>query len=116
MQKSGDRGLTDCHFLGRQNGLDLRQRDIRLLRHQLPDQILMRRQSISFVPAEFGRADTARFAVEPTETDHRADTHAELLRRFRNRGAILLRHHHTCPQILRIRLPHPILASVQYES
>src|SRR5713226_6527991 len=72
----------------------------------------MRRQSISFVPAEFGRADTARFAVEPTETYHRADTHAELLRSFRNRGAILLRHHHACPQILPIRLPHPILASI----
>src|SRR5260370_10697887 len=72
----------------------------------------MRRQSISFVPAEFGRADTARFAVEPTETYHRADTHAEWLRSFRNRSAILLRHPHACPQILRIRLPHPILASV----
>src|SRR5260370_11020251 len=72
----------------------------------------MCRRRISFDAAEFGRADTARFAVEPTETYHRADTHAELLCSFRNRGAILIRHHHACPQILRIRLPHPILASV----
>src|SRR5277367_237524 len=72
----------------------------------------MCRQSISLVAAEFGRTDTAGFAVEPTETNHRADTHAELLRSFRDRGAILLRHHHPRPQILRKRLPHPILASV----
>jgi teichuronic acid biosynthesis glycosyltransferase TuaG len=38
------RSTTDRHFLRRQNGLDLSQRDIRLLRHQLPDQLLVRRQ------------------------------------------------------------------------
>src|SRR5258708_28495340 len=68
-------------------------------------------QSIPLVSAEFGRTDTAGFAVEPTKAYHRADTHTELFRRFRNRGAILLRPHYACPQILRIRLPHPILAS-----
>jgi len=49
MQKSGDRGLTDCHFLGRQNGLDLRQ-VISGCSALIAGQILMRRQSISFVP------------------------------------------------------------------
>src|SRR5450756_3103992 len=47
MQESGDRRLTDRHLLLRQKGLDLCQRDIRLLRHQLPDQFLVRGQSIS---------------------------------------------------------------------
>jgi hypothetical protein len=112
MQKSGDRRLTDRHFLLRQNGLDLSQRDIRLLRHQFPDQLLVRRQSISLVPAEFCRTDTAGFAVEPTEAYDRADTHAKLLRSFRNRSAILRRPNYAYTQILRIRLPHPILASL----
>src|SRR5258707_13695179 len=75
MQKSGDRRLTNHHFLRRQYGLELSQRDIRLLCHQLPDQVLVRRQSIPLVSTEFGRTDTARFAVEPTKADHRADTH-----------------------------------------
>src|SRR5258707_10671172 len=111
MQKSGDRRLSDLHFFCHQDGLELSQCHIRLLCHQLPDQFLVRRQSIPLVSAEFGRTDTARFAVEPTKAYHRADTHTELLRNFRNRGAILLRPHYACPQILRIRLPHPILAS-----
>src|SRR5712664_294206 len=111
MQKSGDRRLTNRHFLRRQYGLELSQRDIRLLCHQLPDQVLVRRQSIPLVSAEFGRTDTARFAVEPTKADHRADTHTEALRNFRYRGALLRRPHHARTQILRIRLPHPILAS-----
>src|SRR5882762_5498367 len=111
MQKSGDRRLTNRHFLRRQYGLELSQRDIRLLCHQLPDQVLVRRQSIPLVSAEFGRNDTARFAVEPTKADHRADTHTEALRNFRYRGALLRRPHHARTQILRIRLPHPILAS-----
>src|SRR5258707_5057721 len=111
MQKSGDRRLTNHHFLRRQYGLELSQRDIRLLCHQLPDQVLVRRQSIPLVSTEFGRTDTARFAVEPTKADHRADTHTEALRNFRYRGALLLRPHHARTQILRIRLPHPILAS-----
>src|SRR5229473_5733443 len=111
MQKSGDRRLTNRHFLRRQYGLELSQRDIRLLCHQLPDQVLVRRQSIPLVSAEFGRNDTARFAVEPTKADHRADTHTEALRNFRYRGALLRRPHNARTQILRIRLPHPILAS-----
>src|SRR5260370_1209999 len=57
------------------------------------------------------RRGDAGFGVEPKKAYHRADTHTELFRRFRNRGAILLRPHYACPQILRIRLPHPILAS-----
>src|SRR5450759_1903872 len=57
MQESEDRRLTDRHLLLRQKALDLCQRDIRLLRHQLPDQFLVRGQSISLVPAEFGRTN-----------------------------------------------------------
>ena len=105
MQKSGDRRLTDRHFLLRQNGLEFSQRDIRLLRHQFPDPLLVRRQSISLVPAEFCRTDTAGFAVEPTEAYDRADTHAKLLRSFRYRSAILRRPNYAYTQILRIRLP-----------
>jgi len=70
----------------------------------------VRRKCISLVPADFGRTDTARFAVEPAEAYHRADTHTELLRNFRNCVAMLPRPHYAYPQILRIGLPHPILA------
>src|ERR1022692_3425132 len=91
MQESEDRRLTDRHLLLRQKGLELCQRDIRLLRHQLPDKFLVRSQSIPLVPAEFGRTDAARFAVQPTEAHDRADTHPKLLRSFRDGGAILPR-------------------------
>src|SRR6266478_5906829 len=84
VQKSRDRRLTDRHLLRRQDGLEFGQRDIRLLRHQFPDQLLVSRQSISLVPAELGRTDAARFAVQPAEADDRADAHSELLRNFRD--------------------------------
>lgn len=112
MQKSGDRRVTDRHLLLRQDGLELSQRDIRLLHHRLPDQFFVRRQSVSLVPAEFGRPDTARFAVEPTEAYDRADTHAKLFRSFRDGSTILRRSNDARTQILRIRLSHPMLASV----
>src|ERR1700686_1899240 len=111
MQKSGDRRLTDRHLLRRQNGLELSQRNIRLFRHQLPDQLFVRRQRISLVPAEFGRTDAARFAVESAEAHDRTDAHPKLLRNFRNRSAVLPSPNYTFTRILRIRLSHPILAS-----
>src|SRR5271167_2760563 len=75
-------------------------------------ELLVRRQNISLVPAKFGGTDTPRFAVKPTEAHDRADTHAELLGNFRNRGAILRRPNYAFPQILRIRLPHSMLAAL----
>src|SRR5262249_4961371 len=88
VQKSRDRRLTDRPLLRRQDGLECGQRDIRLLRHQFPDHLLVSRQSISLVPAELGRTDAARFAVEPAEVNDRADAHSELLRNFRDSSAI----------------------------
>jgi len=100
MQKSGDRRLTGRHLLRRQDGLELGQRDIRLLRHQFPDQLLVSRQGISLVPAELGRADATGFAVEPAEANDRADAHSELLRNFRDRSAILRCPNYALTQIL----------------
>ena len=100
MQKSGDRRLPDRHLLRRQHGLEFGQCDIRLLRHQFPDQLLVSRQSISLVPAELGRTDAARFAVEPAEANDRADAHAELLRNFWDRSAILRCPNYAFTQIL----------------
>jgi hypothetical protein len=56
----------------------------------LPDQFLVRGQSISLVPAEFGRTNAARFAVQPTEAHDRADTHSKLLRSCVSENANLL--------------------------
>src|ERR1035437_10320190 len=115
MQESGDRRLTDRYLLLRQNGLELCQRDIRLLRHQLPDQFLVRGQSISLVPAEFCRTNAARFAVQPTAPHYRADTHSKLLRSLRNSSAILSRSNDARTQIFRIRFRHPCWPPFQHE-
>src|ERR1700681_2394308 len=87
MQKPGDRRLADRDLLLCQPGLELRQRDVRLLRHQLPDQIFMRRQREILVTAKLGRADDTRLSVKPEEAA--ADAHFALLRSFRNGGAPL---------------------------
>ena len=102
MQKPRDRRLADRDLLLCQSGLEFRQRDVRLLHHQLPDQILVRRQREILVAAKLGRADAARFAVKPEEAADRADAHVALLRSFRNGGATLV-----STQILRKWLRHP---------
>src|ERR1700675_3838056 len=107
MQKPGDRRFADRDLLLCQSGLEFRQRDVRLLRHQLPDQSLVRRQREILVAAELGRADATRLSVKPEEAADRADAHFALLRSFRNGGATLDRHHHSSTQILRKRLRHP---------
>src|SRR5258708_33334117 len=94
MQKPGDRRLTDRYLLLRQSGLELRQRDIWLFSHQLPDQILMRCQSEPLVTTELGCAAATRLAVKPQKAHNRADAHATLLRSFRNSSAILNRAAH----------------------
>src|SRR5258708_33817267 len=73
VQKSGDRRLTDRHLLRRQDGPEFGQRDIRLLRHQFPDQLFVSRQSISLVPAYLDRTDASRLGVRHAKADDRAD-------------------------------------------
>src|ERR1700736_4091297 len=51
---------------------------------QRSDTLLIRRQRIFLVPAEFGRTDAARFTVASEETHDGTDPHAKLLRRFRD--------------------------------
>ena len=64
MQKPGDRRLSDRDLFLRQSVFEFGQRDVRLLRYQLPHQILVRRQREISVAAEFGRVDAARFPVK----------------------------------------------------
>jgi hypothetical protein len=66
MQKPGDRRLPDRDLPLRQSVLKFGQRDVRLPRHQLPHQILVRRQREILVTAELGRTDAARFSIAPT--------------------------------------------------
>jgi len=73
-------------FFLRQSIFEFGQRDVRLLRYQLPHQILVRRQREIFVAAEFGRVDAARLPVKLEEADDRADADPALLRGFRDRG------------------------------
>src|SRR6266581_3080725 len=56
MQKPGDRRLSDRDLFLLQSVLEFGQRDVRLLRYQLPHQILVRRQREIFVAAEYGFA------------------------------------------------------------
>src|SRR5258706_9345210 len=66
----------------------------------LAEASVVSRQSISLVPAELGRTDAARFAVQPAEADDRADAHSELLRNFRDSSAILRCPNYPLTQIL----------------
>jgi len=100
MQKPGDRRLRDRHLLGGQHRPEFSQRDVRLLRHQVPDEFLVRRQRISLIPTKFGRTDATRLAAEPPEAYHRADAHSEPLRNFRDRRAILPCTNYAFTQIL----------------
>jgi hypothetical protein len=52
-QKSEDRALSDVDLLFNQLGSYLRQRNIRLLRHQAPDKFFIRRQTIGLYPPNF---------------------------------------------------------------
>src|SRR6266851_10009464 len=106
MQKPGDRRLSDRDLFLRQSIFEFGQRDVRLLRYQLPHQILVHRQRENFVAAEFGRVDAARLPVKLKEADHRADADPALLRSFRDRGPALDRLDHTPTQIRRIWLRH----------
>src|SRR6266851_5210369 len=115
-QKSEDRRLADRDLLLRQFDLEFRQRDIRLLRHQLPDPLLMRRQGIRFVPAEFRRADTARFTLEPEEPPDRTQAHTMSLGSFLAGRSLLDRLNHACAQIVRIRLRHSCWPPSQCEA
>src|SRR3981189_3172325 len=106
MQKPRDRRLSDRDLFLRQSIFEFGQRDVRLLRYQLPHQILVRRQREIFVAAEFGRVDAARLPVKLEEADDRADADPALLRGFRDRGPALDRLDHTPTQIRRIMLRH----------
>src|SRR5216683_3230750 len=106
MQKPGDRRLSDRDLFLPESVFEFGQRDVRLLRYQLPHQILIRRQREIFVAAEFGRLDAARLPVKLEEANDRADADAPLLRSFRDGGPALDRPNHSPTQILRIRLRH----------
>src|ERR1700675_4942188 len=106
MQKPGDRRLSNRDLLLCQSVLEFGQRDVRLLRYQLPHQILVRRQREILVAAEFGRLDAARLPVKLEEADDRTDANPALLRSFRDGGPTLDRPDHSPTQILRIRLRH----------
>src|SRR6266700_7173914 len=106
MQKPGDRRLSDSDLFLPQSVLEFGQRDVRLFRYQLPHQILVHRQRESFVAAEFGRVDAARFPVKLEEADDGADANSALLRGLRNGGPALDGPDHSPTQILRIRLRH----------
>src|SRR6266849_313085 len=106
MQKPGDRRLSDRDLFLLQSVLEFGQRDVRLLRYQLPHQILVRRQREIFVAAEFGRGDAARLPVKLEEADDRTDADPALLRSFRDGGPALDRPDHSPTQIRRIWLRH----------
>jgi hypothetical protein len=89
MQKPGDRRLSDGDLFLRQTFFEFGQRDVRLLRYQLPHQILVRRQREIFAVAKFGRVDAARLLVKLEEANDRADADPALLGSFRDSGPAL---------------------------
>src|SRR5579864_6637850 len=102
MQKPGDRRLSDRDLFRPQLVLEFGQRDVGLLRYQLPHQIFVRRQREILVTAEFGRLDATRLPVKLEEADDRADADPALLCSLRDGGPALDRPDHSPTQILRI--------------
>src|SRR5665647_281306 len=115
MQEAGDRRFADRYPLTCQLCHKFRQRDVRLLCDQLPDQSFVPRQRKFLVAAKLRRADTARLAVKPHKTPYRAAAHTVLVRDFRPGGPSFNRRDHTGTQIFRIRLCHSMLDSSQQE-
>src|SRR4029077_11972327 len=107
IQESGDRRLADRHLFLRQPGLEFRQRNVRLLYHQFPDQSLMRHQRELLVAAKLGGADATCVAVNFEEAHHRADAHPTLLGGLGYGIATINRRDHAPTQVLRIRLRPP---------
>ena len=94
MQKPRDRRLAHSNPVLRQSNPKLFQRDIRLIRYQLPNQILVPRQRKILVAAKLGRADAARFPVKPEKADNRSDADPTLLPSLRDRRPTLNRIDH----------------------
>jgi len=116
MQEAGDRRFADRYLLLRQLCHKFRQRDVRLLCDQLPDQSFVPRQGKFLVAAKLRRADTARLAIKPHKTPHRAEAHPVLVRNFRSGRPSFNRRDHTRAQVFRIWLRYSMLASSQQEA
>src|ERR1035437_9713966 len=110
MQEAGDRRFADRYLL-RQLCHKFRQRDVRLLCDQLPDHSFVYGQDKFLVAAKLRRADTARLAIKPYKTPHRAEAYTILVRNFRSGGPSFNRRHHTGAQVFRVWLRHSMLAS-----
>src|SRR6478672_2650513 len=64
MKKTGNRRLADCDLFLRQSGCEFCQRDIRLVHHQLANQLLMLRKHETLVAAKLRRTDAAGVPVK----------------------------------------------------
>src|SRR6266436_8213947 len=107
MKKTGNRRLADCDLFLRQTGHKLFQRDVRLVRHQLPNQFLMLCKREILVAAKLSRTYAAGFPVKFQEPDNRTDADPVVFCGFRYRGAIQNCLNRSSAQIFRIRLCHP---------
>src|SRR5262249_56470000 len=106
-KKSKDRLLPNTDFSLPQPSPHPRQSNVRLLRHQSPDPLLMRRQRVLLVPAEFGGTDTAGFTFQPQKPADRTKAHAKSFGRLLPGRTLLDLLNHACTQVVGIRLGHP---------
>jgi hypothetical protein len=71
MKKARNRRLADCDLFLRQSGCKLCERNVRLVRHQLPNQLLMLYKREILVAAKLRRTDAGgvpvKFHEPPTE-------------------------------------------------
>src|SRR3954453_4758722 len=88
MKKARNRRLADCDLFLRQSGCKLCERNVRLVRHQLPNQLLMLCKREILVAAKLRRTDAASVPVKFNEPADRTDAEPALFRRFRDGGAI----------------------------
>ena len=110
VEESRNPRLTHLHLLFCQASLKFRKRTIRLLRYKRFNQICMRLERESLVPAKLVWTDTTQFALAFDEPANRAQSHVEQLSNFPAGVTGVDCRNNTFTQIVGIRLPHSLLA------
>src|SRR6266481_4205051 len=111
-----DRGLANDHLLLGQSRLKLGQRDVRSRRNPSRDPFLMPFKSIAFISAKLRRTDTSASSPTRQKPTYRTYAYATKTGNLFIGMARRNRLHDAAAQVFRIRLPHSMLASAQWEA
>src|SRR5712671_6614537 len=107
MKKTRNRRLAYSDLFLRQSGCELCQRNVRLIRNHLPNQLLVLCKREILIATKFCRADAASFPVKFEEPDDRTYANFALFCRLRDGSAIQNCLNRPSAQVFRIRLCNP---------